>query len=48
MKPVPFQKVNLTKLKQLTKQQEKSYELLLTNTQFKAPFSGIITDKKLK
>ncbi len=26
---------------------EKSYELLLTNTQFKAPFSGIITDKKL-
>ncbi len=26
---------------------EKSYELLLTNTQFKAPFAGIITDKKL-
>ncbi len=26
---------------------EKSYELLLTNTQFKAPFSGLITDKKL-
>ncbi len=26
---------------------EKSYNLLLTNTQFKAPFSGVITDKKM-
>ena len=26
---------------------EKSYQLLLTNTQFRAPFSGVITDKKL-
>ena len=44
---MPISKQEIDKIKAAYESSEYSYKLLLTNTQFKAPFTGVITSKKM-